>query len=62
MNISWFCRVIACLVGCSATAYPAERHLRYDGDAYRYEIAFDDSRISAAEMRQIAWLSPWVDL
>jgi hypothetical protein len=61
MRISWFFRAAACLVCCSATAYPAEQPLRYDGDAYRYEIAFDDSRISAAEMRQTAWLSHWVD-
>jgi hypothetical protein len=37
---------------------PRSNTFRYDGDAYRYEITFDDSRISLAEMQRIAWLSP----
>jgi hypothetical protein len=42
-------------------AYAAEQHFRFESDTYTYEITFDDSRISLAETRRLAILSPWVD-
>jgi hypothetical protein len=38
----------------------AEKHLlHYDEDDFTYELTFDDTRISVAQMREIACLSPW---
>jgi hypothetical protein len=53
-------RAVAFLICCSSLLTAKENHLVYDGDAYIYELTFDDSRISAGDMREIWWLSPWV--
>ena len=37
-----------------------EQRLTYDQDASVYELVFDDGRISVAQLREAAWLSPYV--
>lgn len=41
-------------------AYAKEQHLRYEDEMQVYDLAFDDQKISAAEMRQIVQLSPYL--
>ena len=55
-------RAAALLIGCCVAAYPKQQHLRYEGVDDRYELTFDDSRISSQQMRQIACLSPYVGI
>jgi hypothetical protein len=45
---------------CCAPLFAKEHLLRYDEDVFTYELTFDDTRISLAQMREIACLSPWV--
>jgi hypothetical protein len=40
--------------------FAKEQRLQYDEDVFVYEVIFDDSRISVAQMREAAWLSPYV--
>ena len=50
------------LLTCCPFALAAkEQRFTFDGDIHVYELTFDDSRMSSADMREIWWLSPWVD-
>src|SRR3954464_2626641 len=40
--------------------FAKEQRLTFDQDADVYELVFDDGRISASQMREAAWLSPYV--
>lgn len=53
---------VVLLIGCCIAAYPKQQHLSYEGIDNRYELTFDDSRISSEEMRQIACLSPYIEV
>jgi hypothetical protein len=54
-------RLVAALIVCgSALLTGAERQISFDGIDSKYELTFDDSRISSAEMQQLACLSPYV--
>jgi hypothetical protein len=55
-------RAVVLLIGYCSAAYPKQQHLSYEGIDNRYELTFDDSRISSDEMRQIACLSPYIDV
>jgi hypothetical protein len=44
---------------CCSFVSAKEHLLRYDEDTFTYELTFDDTRISLAQMREIACLSPW---
>jgi hypothetical protein len=37
-----------------------EEHLKYETETDRYELVFNDQRISVEDMRKVAWLSPYI--
>lgn len=37
-----------------------EQHLKFETDTDRYELTINDQRISMEDMRNIAWLSPYI--
>jgi len=45
---------------CSFASFAKEQRLTYDQDVSVYELIFDDSRISVAQLREAAWLSPYI--
>lgn len=48
------------VICCSLSSWAKERHLVYDQDVDVYKLTWGDARISEAEMREIAALSPFV--
>src|ERR1700674_2040125 len=48
------------ILSSSYASFAKEQRLTYDDDASVYELVFDDGRISVAQMREAAWLSPYV--
>jgi hypothetical protein len=48
------------ILSSSLASFAKEQRLTYDEDASVYALVFDDGRISVAQMREVAWLSPYV--
>jgi hypothetical protein len=52
--------VVILLLASSFASFAKEQRLTYDQDVSVYELIFDDTRISLVQMREAAWLSPYV--
>ena len=52
--------MIVLIISSNVALFAKEQRLTYDEDASVYELIFDDGRIPVSQMREAAWLSPYV--